>query len=206
MFLFFGRKSILSSVLTWQSILYPPIFTRIIDLSLAFLFDWSCTNISHAQKVAAYAHLYSFASVKAVVHWFQIMRNGAFVMYDDDVAFPRFFSSTTSTNPNGAGSGKSRIYGYRPARFPTRNITTPIVLLYGSRDGLVDIAAMRRELPPDTTRERRLEGYEHLDVLWGRDVHLDVIPVVKEMLDEYGREMRGGGGIEGLQGLQGLKG
>ena len=52
LFLAFGRRSILSSATMWQSILYPPIFVRIIDMSLSFLFDWSSKNISTDQKLA----------------------------------------------------------------------------------------------------------------------------------------------------------
>ncbi|EGO00894.1 hypothetical protein SERLA73DRAFT_105362 [Serpula lacrymans var. lacrymans S7.3] len=161
MFLFFGRKSILSSAAMWQSIIYPPIFAKVIDTSLGFLFDWHNHNITSTQKIAAYAHLYSFASVKSVVHWFQIMRNSAFQMYDDDI-IPVVRTSVSS---------------YRPARFPTRNIVTPIVLLYGDQDSLVDIKTMLRELPEHTVA-KRLEGYEHLDILWGKDVDTDVIPEV----------------------------
>jgi lysosomal acid lipase/cholesteryl ester hydrolase len=169
MFLFFGRKAILSSAAMWQSIIYPPIFTKVIDTSLMWLFDWHNTNITNHQKIAAYAHLYSFASVKSVVHWFQIMRNSAFQMYDDDVISPVIRTSVSS---------------YRPARFPTRNIITPIVLLYGDSDSLVDIDTMLTELPGHTVAER-LHGYEHLDVLWGKDVDKDVIPHVLETLMKY---------------------
>lgn len=41
-------------------------------------------------------------------------------------------------------------YGYAPARFPTKNIASPIVLLYGDKDSLVDIDAMLKELPSHT--------------------------------------------------------
>jgi len=169
MFLFFGRKSILSSAAMWQSIIYPPIFAKIIDKSLIFLFDWRSSNISTHQKIAAYAHLYSFASVKSVVHWFQIMRNSAFQMYDDDVISPVIRTSVSS---------------YRPARFPTRNIVTPIVLMYGDCDSLVDINVMLTQLPSHTV-SKRLCSYEHLDVLWGKDVDKDVIPHVIETLGHY---------------------
>jgi len=135
---------------------------------LRFLFNWSNHNISYLQKIAAYAHLYSFASVKSVVHWFQIMREAAFQMYDDDVSV--------------FGSPVGR--AYRPARFPTQNIVTPIVLLYGDRDSLVDIKMMLKELP-DHTIVKRLAGYEHLDILWGKDVHKDVIPEVVRALKMY---------------------
>ncbi|KAF5345352.1 hypothetical protein D9758_008446 [Tetrapyrgos nigripes] len=169
MFLFFGRKSILSSATMWQSILYPPIFTKLIDNSLIWMFDWHSRNIAPSQKIAAYAHLYSFASVKSVVHWFQIMRNGAFLMYDDEVMSPAMRTSVSS---------------YRPARFPTKNIVTPIVLVYGDSDSLVDIDVMTKQLPRHT-EVRRLHGYEHLDVLWGKDVDKDVIPEVLDALKRY---------------------
>ncbi|KAJ7039132.1 Alpha/Beta hydrolase protein [Mycena alexandri] len=169
MFLFFGRRSILSSATMWQSILYPPIFAKTIDTSLRWLFAWNSFNISNHQKIAAYAHLYSFASVKSVVHWFQIMRNGQFQMYDDDVQSPIVRTSVSS---------------YRPARFPTRNIVTPIVLCYGDSDSLVDIDVMMGQLPGHTVC-KRLHGYEHLDILWGKDVDVDVIPEVLDSLKQY---------------------
>jgi lysosomal acid lipase/cholesteryl ester hydrolase len=167
-YLFFGRRAILSSAATWQAILYPPIFASVIDTSLRFLFNWDNHNISYLQKIAAYAHLYSFASVKSVVHWFQIMRESAFQMYDDDVS--------------AFGSSVGR--AYRPARFPTKNIVTPIVLLYGDCDSLVDIQMMLKELPDHTTA-KCLAGYEHLDILWGMDVDKDVIPEVINALKMY---------------------
>ncbi|EKM80741.1 hypothetical protein AGABI1DRAFT_71247 [Agaricus bisporus var. burnettii JB137-S8] len=169
LFLLFGRKSILSSATFWQSILYPPIFAQVIDSSLGWLFNWRSRNISTHQKVAAYAHLYSFASVKSVVHWFQIMRNAAFQMYDDDVLSPVVVTTVSS---------------YRPVRFPTRNIVTPIVLLYGDSDSLVDIDTMLSQLPKHTIA-KRLHTYEHLDILWGENVHVDVIPQVMLALKQH---------------------
>lgn len=94
---------------------------------------------------------------------------------------------------------------------------TPIVLVYGDRDSLVDIDTMLRQLPggekvgkqrgevgekvrgtEDANSNgngkegghgsvvvKRLRNYEHLDVLWGRNVHVDVIPVVLEALKRY---------------------
>ncbi|KAF8273435.1 triacylglycerol lipase [Lactarius quietus] len=175
LFLIFGRRAILSSALMWQHILYPPIFCRLIDASLVFLFSWYSHNITPTQKHAAYAHLYSFASTKSVVHWFQIMRSGRFVMYDDDMYTPSLRpSKRTSPRP-----------GYRPAKFPTHNIATNIVILYGDVDSLVDIDAMRKELPKHRIDIRRLRGYEHLDVLWGKNVHVDVIPQVTCVLREH---------------------
>ena len=90
-------------------------------------------------------------------------------MYDDDVISPVIRTSVSS---------------YRPARFPTRNIVTPIVLMYGDCDSLVDIDVMLTQLPCHTVA-KRLRGYEHLDILWGKDVDRDVIPHILETLGHY---------------------
>ncbi|EKM53356.1 uncharacterized protein PHACADRAFT_259672 [Phanerochaete carnosa HHB-10118-sp] len=173
LYLIFGRKAILSSAHGWQSLLYPPLFSAAINTSLRWLFNWHSRNISSTQKHAAYAHLYSFTSVKSVVHWFQIMRNGKFQMYDDDVQHPLVLTR-----------GLSGVSSYAPARFPTRNIVTPIVLLYGDSDSLVDINVMLRELPSHTTAIA-LPSYEHVDILWGENVDEDVIPHVIRALRSH---------------------
>lgn len=169
-FLAFGRRSILSSVTMWQQLLYPPIFTRLIDMSLTFLFDWTGKNIAPYQKLAAYPHLYSYTSTKSVVHWFQIIRTKSFQMFDDDVQV-------------GMGIGAPDRH-YKVAKFPTRNITTPIVLIYGGSDSLVDIKVMLEELPRHT-RAYEIEHFEHLDFLWAQEVDKLVFPHVFAALEEH---------------------
>lgn len=160
-YLFFGRKAILKSTAFWQSIMYPPLFVRTIDHSLSFLFNWKCKNITYPQKLACYPHLYSYTSVKSVVHWFQIIRSGRFHMYDDEFESPFV---------------KDKHF-YRVAPFPTQNIITPIVLLYGKSDSLVDIDIMLAELPPGTIHIG-FEGHEHLDMIWGQDVDTLIFPYI----------------------------
>ena len=169
LYLAFGRKTILPSATMWQSILYPPIFVRFIDTSLRFLFNWSAVNILPEQKLAAYPHLYSYTSTKSVVHWFQIIRNGTFQMYDDEA-------------PNPITSNRSKYY--KVTKFPTKNIKTPIVLVYGGSDSLVDIDVMLKELPPHTIA-KEIPHYEHLDFLWAESVDTLVFPHVFEALDKF---------------------
>lgn len=170
LFLLFGRRSILSSTTMWQSILYPPLFSKVIDLGLGFLFNWKTRNISTSQKLAAYPHLYSFTSTKSVVHWFQIIRTKSFQMYDDDVHPPISLSSSSKYT--------------KVAKYPTRNIKTPIVLLYGGSDSLVDIKVMLRELPSQTVATE-IPHYEHLDFLWARDVDSQVFQHVFDALESF---------------------
>lgn len=170
LFLLFGRRSILSSATMWETLLYPPLFSRLIDMGLSFLFNWRTQNISASQKLAAYPHLYSFTSTKSVVHWFQIIRNRSFQMYDDDVHQPMSVSTTNKYS--------------KVAKYPTRNIRTPVVLVYGGSDSLVDIKAMLRELPPQTVATE-IPHYEHLDFLWARDVDAQVFQHVFDALDSF---------------------
>jgi lysosomal acid lipase/cholesteryl ester hydrolase len=170
LFLLFGRRSILSSATMWQSILYPPIFVRTIDMGLSFLFGWHARNISPSQKLAAYPHLYSFTSTKSVVHWFQIIRTKSFQMYDDDVQPVVSLSSVSKYT--------------KVAKFPTRNIKTPIVLVFGGSDSLVDINVMLKELPSHTVATE-IQHYEHLDFLWAREVDTLVFPHVFDALESF---------------------
>ncbi|OAA47019.1 triacylglycerol lipase [Metarhizium rileyi] len=170
LYLMFGRRSILSSATMWETLLYPPIFSHLIDSGLRFLFNWKTKNISASQKLAAYPHLYSFTSTKSVVHWFQVIRNKSFQMYDDDVHQPMNVAT-------------SRKYS-KVAKYPTRNIRTPVVLVYGGSDSLVDIKTMLRELPPRTVATE-IPHYEHLDFLWARDVDSQVFQHVFDALDSF---------------------
>jgi lysosomal acid lipase/cholesteryl ester hydrolase len=170
LFLMFGRRAILSSATMWQSILYPPLFVKMIDMSLSFLFSWNVKNISTSQKLAAYPHLYSFTSTKSVVHWFQIIRTKSFQMYDDDVHPPLSISTVSKYT--------------KVAKFPTRNIKTPIVLVYGGSDSLVDIGVMLKELPSHTIATE-IPHYEHLDFLWARGVDTLVFPHVVDALESF---------------------
>jgi lysosomal acid lipase/cholesteryl ester hydrolase len=169
-FLAFGRRAILGSAPMWEAVLYPPIFVRFVDMGTSFLFGWHNKNMSPSQKLAAYPHLYSFTSTKSVVHWFQIIRNRKFQMYDDELQRPFNLSDSAKY--------------YKVAKFPTRNIRTPIVLAYGGSDSLVDIKVMLNELPKHT-KAKEIPHYEHLDFLWANDVHEQVFPLVFETLKKY---------------------
>ncbi|ROW13777.1 hypothetical protein VPNG_03509 [Cytospora leucostoma] len=169
LFLMFGRRSILSSAPLWESLIYPPLYIQMVDMGIRFLFNWKAHNMTPSQKLAAYPHLYSYTSTKSVVHWFQIIRTKSFQMYDDDP-------------PLTIGGSNARFT--KVAKYPTRNIKTPIVLVYGGSDSLVDIKAMLRELPP-TTVATEIPHYEHLDFLWAKDVAAQVFPHVFDALENF---------------------
>jgi len=91
-------------------------------------------------------------------------------MYDDDVPPPLLLSSSSKYT--------------KVAKYPTRNIKTPIVLVYGGSDSLVDITVMLRELPRQTVATE-IPHYEHLDFLWARDVNSQVFQHVFDALESF---------------------
>ena len=70
----------------------------------------------------------------------------------------------------------------RNTRYPTEKITTPIFLIYGESDSLSAIESVLERLPSVTRFE--LKDYEHIDVVWGKDVHIDVVPKVLAILQD----------------------
>ncbi|KAH3668288.1 hypothetical protein OGAPHI_002042 [Ogataea philodendri] len=196
-YLLFGRKILMKSVLFWRNITYPPFFTKLIDISNDILFDWKSLNIDPIQKFISYFHLYSTTSVKSVVHWFQIIKSKKFQMYQESDLFSAF-------------------------EYPIHSHIklSKILLIYGMSDSLVDIKLMIEQLPQfseckmsvltaadvnmkplltdedekleDTVKASDgtslnivgVENYEHLDLIWGENISYYVTGNVTAFLAE----------------------
>ncbi|ODV95608.1 hypothetical protein PACTADRAFT_42535 [Pachysolen tannophilus NRRL Y-2460] len=165
LFLLFGKKILLQSATFWKSIIYPPLFIKVIDVSNEILFNWKSLNIDYTQKFISYYHLYSTTSVKSVCHWFQIIKSKKFQMYDN---------SKQSSSSN-----------FSSMVFPTKtNIKIPILIIYGKIDSLVDIDIMKTQLPTENLQIIGVDNYEHLDLIWGRDVKGYVFDNVVQFLEQ----------------------
>jgi len=75
------------------------------------------------------------------------------------------------------------IYSNKGAMTPGPDGETADGMSRGKTGRIID--AMRHELPEHRLDIRRLRGYEHLDVLWGKNVHVDVIPQVAHALRQH---------------------
>lgn len=170
----FGHRVILRSVVFWQNIMLPELFLKMIDLSNAVLFKWRSKDISWAQKMTGFMHLYSYTSVKCVVHWFQIIARGKGIhMYDD-----------TGFGPFGLSGSSSNAKFYQVPHYPIRNITCPIELVYGTADNLVNVKYLEKNLPPGIGTFR-VDGYEHLEMIWGRKVRSVIGPHILSLLKRH---------------------
>ncbi|KAJ1554805.1 cholesterol esterase [Nowakowskiella sp. JEL0078] len=166
-YLLFGRKVMLSSVLFWESVLSSWTFAKIIDFCVWMLFGWTSKFVSH--KNVVYRHLYSFTSVKIVVHWFQIMRTRRFQMYEES---PTFF--------------RDAVGGHIVPKFPTEHIKTPIALFYGGKDTLPDVKYIFQNSPaPVFCLKVEEQEFEHVDFLWGKELNQLIFPGIIGLLHEY---------------------
>lgn len=164
-FLFFSRKVFLSSLCFWRDLLNPRIYARILDFFMTWLFGWHLRGISDCYKPHLYQYLYGFTSTKLLVHWFQIIGQGRFQMYDE------------------APSG-SMARGHVPPPFPLEQITqTPLLICHGTHDTLIDPHYTAQSLHPAVMDDCAIEGWEHLDFLWGDHLLDTLLPRILSRLD-----------------------
>ncbi|KAG0260066.1 cholesterol esterase [Mortierella polycephala] len=168
-YLLLGRKTPLTAALFWQNILHPATYATMIDLAVKFLFGWKSQSMSRVQKAVSYQHLYSFTSVRILVHWFQIIRTQTFQMYDDVQPRVPYLSSMKS---------------HCPHPFPTNQISTPIAIFYGGNDSLVNIKGLLSDLP-ELVGVWEVHNYEHLDFLWAEGLDEHVYPHIMQLLETH---------------------
>ncbi|KAI0465162.1 hypothetical protein LJB42_000384 [Komagataella kurtzmanii] len=168
-----GNRAIMPSVHFWKWAMGQEYYQRVVDLSLIYLFNWQGDNISSQQKQFGYPHLFSNSSVKSILHWFQIIKNQRFEMFDE---------KDHDSSPLNVIFG---LKGHLPTPFPTNNISTKLLLMYGTNDTLMNIPTMLPHLPHENVLDIvPVQDYEHMDLLWGKNVDKLVIPTILKTLAE----------------------
>mmetsp|Transcript_4632 Transcript_4632/g.8089 ORF Transcript_4632/g.8089 Transcript_4632/m.8089 type:complete len:450 (-) Transcript_4632:28-1377(-) len=167
-FLFFGRRVLLRWVIFWRMVLPPELFVKALDYSTHLLFGWTMKNIAPEEKDVLYSHLYSYGSVKVMVHWFQVMVTGRFQMFDDQ---------------NGGSYSQRRKYrGHQPPQYPLHQIKVPVALFCGGSDFLPDTKWLLHELNNNNPVHVHIEpSYEHLDFQFARNASSLIYPKVSQL-------------------------
>lgn len=182
----FGNRALLPLVAFWCHIMGPQLYERVVDVSLRYLFGWTCQNIGSSQKAACYPYMFSNTSVKALVHWFQIIHAGRFQMYDETDIYSCTGLSVSSSHL------KKRSHKVTP--FPvSHHLKVPTMMVYGDKDILVDIESTKKlvfglAVTKSLVREVKCPGYEHMDTLWGDNVYEDVFCRVVAALEDIHRD------------------
>jgi lysosomal acid lipase/cholesteryl ester hydrolase len=76
------------------------------------------------------------------------------------------------------------VIDHLPPKFPLKQITTPIAIMYGSDDTLVDFDILQAELPP-LAYVKSIHGWEHMDFLWAHGLEKKVYPDILKLLKHF---------------------
>lgn len=76
------------------------------------------------------------------------------------------------------------VIDHLPPKFPTKQITTPIAIFYGSSDTLVDFDILKSDLPL-LSYVKSIHGWEHMDFLWAHGLEKKVYPDILKLLDHF---------------------
>ncbi|EFA79898.1 carboxylic ester hydrolase [Heterostelium album PN500] len=173
-FLLFGKKSMLPSTIFWRNLLPKQFFVSMIDASVRFLFGWSTINLGEDEKAMLYSHIFSYTSVKSVVHWFQIIQTNRFQMFDDMLL---------GITPNESSNQPHRYHGRVIPAYHPGQILTKCALFYGGADTLPNTKALLSHLPRDkVVMVHEEESYEHLDFMWGKDANKKIFSKIVHLL------------------------
>eukprot|EP01006_Ploeotia_vitrea_P020150 TRINITY_DN52398_c0_g1_i1.p2 TRINITY_DN52398_c0_g1~~TRINITY_DN52398_c0_g1_i1.p2 ORF type:complete len:567 (-),score=287.74 TRINITY_DN52398_c0_g1_i1:25-1725(-) len=167
-YLILGKKRLLPMTLFWKDRMSASMFNHTIDKSVEFLFGWDSANIHEEDKTYHYSHIYSYSSVKSVVHWFQLMNAHRFQRYDDH----RWHTDNT---------------GYLLPAYPVHQIRCPIAIFHGGRDFLQDTEQLIRQLPKDIFIDCE-PTYEHMDFMYSRKSLKSVYPKIVSLLQQAIRD------------------
>jgi len=148
-YLLLGKKAMLGEALFWRRVLSWQVYSWVIDFFLDFLFGWKAKNLDPKEKPLLYAHLYSYSSVKCLIHWFQITKSQNFQAFDDNITI----KETTSY--------KSYVL---PSYLPSR-IVCPMALFYGGQDTVPEMSWLLKQMPEGSFIHKE-DTYEHLDFMW----------------------------------------
>ncbi|KAI3646079.1 hypothetical protein MP228_009007 [Amoeboaphelidium protococcarum] len=144
-YLLFGRRSLLSSALMYSQLCPPAMLRFLVDTACNILFAWNFISMSNATKEVVYTKIYSLCSVKLMVHWFQLIGNSKFQMYDDLGASNMYKQNTDSGKDGKTGNPANgyNLNGVLVPQYPTKQIQdVPIAVFYGGIDSLLNMRGL----------------------------------------------------------------
>jgi len=189
-FLLFGKKSLLPEALFWRRVLSTNLHVMLIDYCMKFLFGWTCLEIDSSEKPILYSHIYSYSSVKCLVHWFQITRMKRFQMFDGNISpMNRYdnFDASCSSYPS-----------YLLPSYQLSKIRCPIAIFYGGKDSIPETEHLLSEINSECSNNNlqssnlsnsrifihKEDNYEHLDFIWGKSAPERIFTKVIDLIQQ----------------------
>ncbi|KAI8324902.1 alpha/beta-hydrolase [Martensiomyces pterosporus] len=182
LYLLFGRRRAMSLVYFWINLLPREAYVAVLDYCVNLLFGWSMRNLSQETKNIVYWHLYSYTSVKAIVHWMQIIRCGELQMYDDEPSvYPMWSASSADRYYRRCGYTMGPLTHWNNT-YPLGKITTRVSLFHGGADSLSSVDVLLNDLAVVPEECVCFRHYEHMDFLWADTVGALVYPRVLALM------------------------
>ncbi|ESN97502.1 hypothetical protein HELRODRAFT_185901 [Helobdella robusta] len=125
-------------------------------------------NLNETRLPVYITHSPAGTSVKNLVHFAQMYKSGEFSYYDYKKNNYEYYQQTTVPNYN------------------LKNVHVPTYLFHGSHDKLStpeDVKFIVENLP-NLKNVTLLQGYQHLDFVWGMDAHVRVYKTLLQILQQ----------------------
>ncbi|KAJ3341990.1 cholesterol esterase [Kappamyces sp. JEL0680] len=175
-----GNKSFipLASVVSEKG--HPALTRAIIKGIMQTFLGWRLDKYgSYDRQLKLYRNIFGLTSVRSFIHWFQIVQDKRFQMFDDRHrnVFCTQFKPTTP-----------------PLKFPSHHITTKVSLYCGDDDNLSDVEYMRTHIAH--AKIVQVPNYEHLDLIWAHNAPSVVWENVIRDLNGLGGNRAAGGSAD----------
>ncbi|KAI8806014.1 Alpha/Beta hydrolase protein [Cladochytrium replicatum] len=168
----FGVKQFIPIMDVVQRMAPAPMFAYLAYRMFHYLFGWRDHNWDIREKPTYFLFTPRPTAAKALEHWAQSARAGLVVPFNSE------------SDPRAA------IYPH------SRALTCPVALVYGTADTIIDADALYGDLVKELNKGGkkksgrgrlvyvdRIEGYEHMDVVWATDARWKVFAPIEELLE-----------------------
>lgn len=163
-FTLFGRHAMLPYAHRVRQMVSPAMHVQMIDACLRYLFGWDVKELDPEEKQLMYAHIFSYSSVKCVVHWFQVIRSRRFQMFAE----------------------RDRSRNHVAPTYDVATIQCPIALFTGGKDTTIDSERLIQILRTSDLHKdvfvHHEPTYEHLDFMWAKSARERAFPALISQL------------------------
>jgi lysosomal acid lipase/cholesteryl ester hydrolase len=164
----FGTKEFVPIMNTVKHFAPSSVFADVAYRMFNFLFNWTDKEWNKAYKTAYFHTTPRPTSTKGLLHWFQIARYGN-VLRPFRPASPAVSRADSGIVPEVTSTSTIEL---EDASFDLSCIRCPLAVAYGGMDKIVDTKRMLKECGlndgVNLVMSECVEGYEHMDVIWGK--------------------------------------
>eukprot|EP01137_Pigoraptor_chileana_P000460 Opistho-2@36712 len=136
-------------------------------LMFHILLGWNDRDLNPHRLAVLFSHTPDRTSTSTLLHLLQLMRSRKFRPMDRGL--------TTNRRRHGTDE---------PPEYDLKRVTCPVAVLYGARDGIIDVPRLLERIDPVLVQVQ--PEYNHMEYLWGVNAHKEVYPTILQLISKYG--------------------